>query len=95
MPQIFNMLNSRKIKDELNVFSGIFSSHMYLTVWVVIVLLQAWPSACVFARCVALVFALADVLHSMLALSSLAPSLKGGRDVRQSLYLVRMHSFSA
>jgi hypothetical protein len=39
------MLNSRKIKDELNIFSGILTSHMYLSVFAVIVLLQARPAA--------------------------------------------------
>ena len=34
------MLNARKIKDEINVFSGIFSSYMYLSVFAIIVLLQ-------------------------------------------------------
>jgi len=38
------MLNSRKIKDELNIFSGILTSHMYLSVFAVIVLLQARPA---------------------------------------------------
>lgn len=38
--QIFNMLNARKIKDEINIFSGIFSSYMYLSVFAIIVLLQ-------------------------------------------------------
>ena len=34
------MLNARKIKDEINVFRGIFSSYMYLSVFAIIVLLQ-------------------------------------------------------
>lgn len=34
------MLNARKIKDEINVFSGIFSSYMYMSVFAIIVLLQ-------------------------------------------------------
>lgn len=34
---MFNMLNARKIENELNVLDGIFSSHIFWVVWVVIV----------------------------------------------------------
>jgi Ca2+ transporting ATPase len=34
--QIFNMINCRKINDELNIFEGIFNNKMFLIVWVVI-----------------------------------------------------------
>lgn len=34
--QIFNMLSSRKIYDELNLFSGITSNMMYIVIWVII-----------------------------------------------------------
>lgn len=38
--QIFNMLNSRVIKDEINILKGILDSHMYIAVFSVIVILQ-------------------------------------------------------
>ena len=38
--QIFNMLNARKINDEKNIFTGIFSNYMYLIVWVIIIVGQ-------------------------------------------------------
>ena len=34
------MLNVRKIKDELNVFSGILSAYTYMSVFAIIILLQ-------------------------------------------------------
>ena len=34
--QIFNMINCRKIYDELNVFSGFFSNYMFPVLWVTI-----------------------------------------------------------
>jgi hypothetical protein len=34
--QMFNMLNARKIEDEINVFSGIFTSHIFWVIWVLI-----------------------------------------------------------
>ncbi len=34
--QIFNMLNARKINDELNIFVGIFENSMFLIVWFII-----------------------------------------------------------
>jgi hypothetical protein len=39
--QIFNMLNARKIEDELNVFKGIFRGHIFWTIWVLICGFQA------------------------------------------------------
>ena len=38
--QIFNMLNARKINDEKNIFTGIFSNLMFLIVWFVIIVGQ-------------------------------------------------------
>lgn len=38
--QIFNMLAARKINDELNFFSGIFTNFMFMSVWVIIVIGQ-------------------------------------------------------
>ncbi|KAI7841822.1 hypothetical protein COHA_004351 [Chlorella ohadii] len=35
--QLFNMVNARKVENELNVFSGLFSSHVFWVVWVIIV----------------------------------------------------------
>lgn len=35
--QIFNMINARKINDELNVFSGIFDNATYVIIWLIIV----------------------------------------------------------
>ena len=35
--QLFNEINSRKINDELNVFSGLFSNWIFPAVWVIIV----------------------------------------------------------
>ena len=35
--QLFNEINSRKINDELNVFSGLLSNWIFPTVWVIIV----------------------------------------------------------
>ena len=34
--QIFNMLNARKINDELNIFDGILSNVMYIVIWFII-----------------------------------------------------------
>ena len=34
MMQIFNELNARKIEDELNIFSRIFASKMFVGIWV-------------------------------------------------------------
>mmetsp|Transcript_16509 Transcript_16509/g.28037 ORF Transcript_16509/g.28037 Transcript_16509/m.28037 type:complete len:1044 (+) Transcript_16509:329-3460(+) len=38
--QIFNMLAARKIKDEINIFEGVFTNPMFIGVWFVIVLGQ-------------------------------------------------------
>ena len=43
--QMFNMINARKIGNELNVFAGIFSSHVFWAVWVVCVIFQARAGA--------------------------------------------------
>jgi Cation transporting ATPase, C-terminus len=32
-PQLFNMLNCRKIDDEYNILSGLMSSHVFLYIW--------------------------------------------------------------
>jgi hypothetical protein len=37
---MFNMLNSRKIGNELNVVSGIFRSHVFWVIWVLICIFQ-------------------------------------------------------
>jgi len=34
--QVFNMLAARKINDELNIFSGVFTNPMFCGVWTVI-----------------------------------------------------------
>jgi len=34
--QIFNMLNARKIRDELNMFSGMFGNWMFIVIWIFI-----------------------------------------------------------
>ena len=38
--QIFNMLNARKIYDELNIFSGLNKNSMFLIIWFIILILQ-------------------------------------------------------
>lgn len=35
--QIFNMINARKINDELNIFDGIFKNKMFLIIWILII----------------------------------------------------------
>lgn len=35
--QLFNMVNARKVQNELNVFQGLFASHVFWVVWVIIV----------------------------------------------------------
>ena len=37
MLQIFNMLNARKINDEVNIFKGITENYMFIVVWLLIV----------------------------------------------------------
>ena len=32
--QLFNQINARKINDELNVFSGIIQSHLFMYIWI-------------------------------------------------------------
>ena len=34
--QIFNMINSRKIHDEKNIFEGLFSNYLFIAIWVII-----------------------------------------------------------
>lgn len=38
--QIFNMICSRKIADQINIFDGIFSNPAFLIVWTIIVIIQ-------------------------------------------------------
>ena len=38
--QVFNMINARKIKDEINVFEGIFKNKMFLAVFAIILVCQ-------------------------------------------------------
>ena len=38
--QVFNMINARKINDELNPFSGIFGNSMFIIIWVIIFIVQ-------------------------------------------------------
>ena len=38
--QIFNMLAARKINDEFNIFSGVFTNPMFMSVWIIIVVGQ-------------------------------------------------------
>jgi len=38
--QITNMLASRKIHDEFNIFAGIFDNFVFIAVWIFIVALQ-------------------------------------------------------
>lgn len=35
--QIFNMIASRKINDEVNIFEGVFQNTMFMVVWIIIV----------------------------------------------------------
>lgn len=39
--QLFNMINCRKINDELNIFQGIFDNYMFLMIFVAICAVQA------------------------------------------------------
>ena len=36
--QVFNMINTRKINDEWNIFDSFFANKMFLGVWLVIVI---------------------------------------------------------
>lgn len=38
--QIFNLINARRIEDEMNVFSGIFNNWMFCSVWIGITVSQ-------------------------------------------------------
>jgi len=38
--QLFNEINSRKLKGERNVFLGIFTNHLFCTIWFVTATLQ-------------------------------------------------------
>ena len=38
--QIFNMINCRKINDEINIFDGIRKNKMFIAVWLIIVIGQ-------------------------------------------------------
>jgi len=40
--QIFNMICSRKINDELNIFNGVLSNPSFCVVWVVIAVVQVF-----------------------------------------------------
>ena len=40
MLQVFNMLNARKINDEVNIFSGIGDNSMFLVIWIGIFIVQ-------------------------------------------------------
>lgn len=40
--QIFNMICSRKIHDEINIFSGIFTNPAFMIVWTIIVIIQVF-----------------------------------------------------
>lgn len=37
---MFNMINARKVEDELNVFNGLFDSHVFWVIWVLIAAFQ-------------------------------------------------------
>ena len=39
--QVFNMMNSRKIHDEVNIFKGIFSNPLFITIMLIIAVVQA------------------------------------------------------
>ena len=39
---MFNMLNARKVEDEFNVLAGIFSSHVFWVIWMLISGFQVW-----------------------------------------------------
>ena len=38
--QVFNMINARKIHDELNVFSGVIANRMFCGIWMAIFVIQ-------------------------------------------------------
>ena len=45
-PQVFNQLNSRKIKDEYNVFDGLMRSRSFIYISLVEVVLQVRGKQC-------------------------------------------------
>ena len=45
-PQVFNQLNSRKIKDEYNVFDGLMKSRSFIYISLVEVVLQVRGKQC-------------------------------------------------
>ena len=38
---MFNMFNARNIRDEYNVFEGLFQSHIFFSIWFLIIIFQA------------------------------------------------------
>jgi Ca2+ transporting ATPase len=38
--QVFNMLNARKINDEINIFAGLFTSYMFIAILLIIAIVQ-------------------------------------------------------
>ena len=49
--QLFNELNARKIQDELNMFSGVLKSHVFLYVFAIVVGLQVTSSGMLCSAC--------------------------------------------
>ncbi len=47
---MFNMLNARKVENEYNVFAGIFASHIFWVIWVIICGFQVGPGTPLPAR---------------------------------------------
>lgn len=46
LPQIFNLINSRRINDEYNVFEDLHKSKLFLIILGIIVLCQVSGCAC-------------------------------------------------
>lgn len=42
--QVFNIINARKIKDEINIFTGILKSSLFIVILMIIVIFQVSPS---------------------------------------------------
>lgn len=40
--QIFNMICARKINDQVNIFDGIFTNPAFMTVWIIILVVQVF-----------------------------------------------------
>ena len=38
--QVFNMINSRKINDEWNIFGGLLGNWMFIVIWIIIFVVQ-------------------------------------------------------